>query len=92
MPNQNGVQFYVVYCCEHLRDGREEGAKIVGSIEEGITLINKWKANYIGGDNTEFGLFELGKEIPIELVKTEVPQPPLVTKQYRLKRRKKDAS
>lgn len=57
---------YVVYYFERLQDGHEEGAKVVGSLEEAIKIIEKWSNGFGGNnDNTIFKLFELGKEIPI---------------------------
>lgn len=54
---------YVVYGCEHLRDGEEEFARIVSSIDEAMEIINK---DRFARDNHTFKLFELGKEIPLE--------------------------
>lgn len=51
---------YVVYCCEHLRDGIEEMAKVVSSREEALKIIDK-ASNGFGGRNTTFKVFELGK-------------------------------
>ncbi len=70
-------KWYVVYYLERLRDGIEEGAKIVSSVEEGLKLIDKWANTSSMGSahNHEFRLFELGKEIPLSegtAEKTEV--------------------
>ncbi len=75
---------YVVYWCEHLRDGIEEGAKVVSSIEEGLKLIDKI-ANGFAGCNCEFKMFELGKEVPIKAGAVEEPQPSKKTIKYGVK-------
>lgn len=61
---------YVVCFCERLRDGTEEGAKVFPTREKAIEFINKI-ANGFAGDNCDFRLFELGKEIPIRGEKVE---------------------
>jgi hypothetical protein len=58
------VKYYVVYYCERMRDGREEGAK-VGSLEYCLEIAQKMRNGFCG-DNTEVRIFELGKEIPLE--------------------------
>lgn len=67
-------KLYVVYWIEHLRDGNEEGAKIVETVDEGLSLIDKL-ANGFAGCNMDFKLFELGKEISIVKGAVEAPQP-----------------
>ena len=56
-------QKYVVYFCEHLRDGEESGAKIKSSLEEALHFINE--GNWWPKDNISFKLFKLGDEIPL---------------------------
>lgn len=56
---------YVVYCCEHLRDGIEECAKIFPTLKEAMEKLNEW-GNGWGKDNYELRLFELGKEIILD--------------------------
>ncbi len=75
---------YVVYFCERLRDGREEGARIVNTKEEAIDFINKIRGSF-AGSNYEFGLYELGKQIPITTETVEEPQPSVKTTKYKLK-------
>lgn len=71
-------QLYVAYWCERMRDGIEEAAQIVASIEAGLLLINTL-ANGFAGTNMEFRLFELGEEIPIESVNKIEPMTPVET-------------
>lgn len=59
---------FVVYWCEHLRDGIEEGAKVFAKEEEALATINKIGNGFVH-DNTEIRLFHLGAEIPLK--KTE---------------------
>lgn len=74
---------YVVYCCEHLRDGIEEGAKCFDKLEDALDFLNS--PNWFARSNSTFKLFELGKQIPLELVKTEVPQPSKQTVKFKVK-------
>lgn len=66
---------YVVYWVERMRDGDEEGAKVVRTQEDALELIEKYANHGIGGCNTNFRLFELGKEILLnrEVVKEPLP-------------------
>lgn len=75
---------YVVYFCERLRDGREEGARVVDTVEEGLALIERYAHGY-GGCNTTFRLFELGREIPLERETVEEPQPAKVRTRFKVK-------
>lgn len=54
---------YVVYGCEHLRDGQEEWAKVCDTIEDAMKIINK---DRFAQSNHTFRLFELGAEIPLK--------------------------
>ena len=74
---------YVVYYCERLRDGREEGAKCFDTVEQASAFINadNWGPGY---RNITFRLFELGRELSLERVDEEVPQPPVVKTQFRV--------
>lgn len=62
---------YVLYWCEHLRDGVEEGARVFTSIEAVETFLNKKAVNFFAFDNHEFQLFKLGKELPLKLAKSK---------------------
>ena len=73
---------YVVYCLEHLRDGIEEGSKIVASLEAAEEVLDKW-ANGFAGSNCEFKLFELGPEVPIGKGVVETPQPSIKKTKFR---------
>jgi hypothetical protein len=77
---------YVVYCHEHLRDGHEYGAKVVGSIEAALREMKQARQNFYGSPhNLELRLFELGPEIPVEEVVTEEPAPPKTSVEFKLK-------
>jgi hypothetical protein len=56
------MKHWVVYGCEHLRDGIEEWAKVVSSVEEALAYINSGRFQH----NYTFKIFELGKEVPIK--------------------------
>ncbi len=64
---------YVVYYVTFLQDGHEEGSKVFAKLDEALKYID-WLGN-TGGDRTEFRLFELGKEIPLNVETVEEPQP-----------------
>jgi len=67
---------YVVCGCEHLRDGTEDFAKCFTTLTKALEYINKHR---FARGNYEFHLFELGEEIALTTVETEVPQPPIKT-------------
>lgn len=69
---------YVVYWCERLRDGTDEGAKVLNSIE-GVQELVKQLSRHIGYSNTTIRLFKLGEEIPLTVEKVLEPQPPKET-------------
>lgn len=74
---------YVVYWCERLRDGTEEGAVVVTGIEAALALANRMK----GGINphcTECLIFKLGEHVPLVETELVVPQPPKTVTGYRL--------
>ena len=75
----------VAYCFTRYQDGSEESAKVCRTTEEALKWFNMMSR---GQDQTEFHLFELGKEIPIEQEATEEPQPPVVTKKWKLREQK----
>lgn len=62
---------YVLYWCEHLRDGIEEGAKVFKSIEAVEEFLNTKAVNFFAFDNHEFRLFEMGRELPLKLAKSK---------------------
>lgn len=68
----------VVYACEMTKDGPEDTARIVGSAEEALALISRWKEGF-GGRATTCRLFRLGEEIPLRTERAEEPQPAKVT-------------
>lgn len=68
----------VVYWCEHLRDGVEEGSKIVADVGEAEVLV-KQLTKGVGWCNTTFRLFKLGDEIHIRVDRIEEPQPAKLT-------------
>ncbi len=72
---------YVVYWNEQLRDGEEEGAKVVPNLAAAVALINKFAGGF-GGGNTTYRLFELGREIPLEQTAVETPQPAVVKRAW----------
>ena len=72
---------YVVYWCESLRDGIEEGARVKSTIEGALQLITSLSNGWLG--NTTFRLFELGKEIPLTQETIEIPQPAIKRIAYR---------
>lgn len=65
---------YVVYFCEHLRDGEEDGAKIVSTIEQALAVIDRIGNGFAGG-NYSFRLFKLGEEIPLKREVVKEPKP-----------------
>lgn len=67
---------YVAWSVERLRDGEEESAKITNSKEDALIWINKLRQGY-AGCNREFALFELGKQIPLGVERTSIPQAPV---------------
>lgn len=64
------MPYYVVHYTEHLRDGHEEGARIVNTLEQALALIEKMANDGPFGGNCTFRLFGLGKEVPL-VEKTE---------------------
>jgi len=77
-------KWYVVHAVERLRDGREEWARVVCGLDDAIAMINQ-SSNGFTGCNTDYQVFELGKEIPLEIVKEEEPQPAKVKTKFRVK-------
>ena len=75
---------YVVYWCEQLRDGNEEGAKIFSSLDESLKCIQRLSEGYAGG-NIDLRLFLLGKEILLIEEETEEPQPSVKKTVYKVK-------
>ncbi len=75
---------YVVYWCEHLRDGIEEGAKVVSSLSAATDTMERI-LNGFGGRTTSVKLFELGNEIPLVEEVTEEPQPSVKTTTIKIK-------
>lgn len=65
---------YVVYFCEHMRDGQEEGAKIVDTVEEALSIVDRI-GNGFAGSNHSFRLFKLGEEIPLKREVVKEPKP-----------------
>lgn len=70
---------YVVYYCEHMRDGKEDGAKVVDTIEEALAVIDRI-GNGFAGSNYSFRLFKLGEEIPLKREVVEEPKPVEIVK------------
>ena len=68
-----------------MRDGREEGARIVSSIEEATELVDKL-ANGFAGCNMEFRLFELGKEILLVEGKVKVTRVTETKRKFQVKK------
>ncbi len=56
---------YVVYCCERMRDGQEEWAKVITGLDNALAYMNKIKDGFCGS-NTTIELYELGKQIKVE--------------------------
>ena len=57
---------YVVYYCERLRDGNDDGAKIVTGLDNALAMVERL-GNGFTACNMEIRLFELGREIPLEM-------------------------
>ncbi len=81
------AKYYVVYWENQLRDGREDGARVYDHIEKAIIAINNMMQGF-GGENSDYKLFELGKEIPLTITTEEVPQPSVKKNQYVVKEEK----
>ena len=81
MPKANTG--YVVYGCEHLRDGLEEWAKCFDTLETALAYVNE---DFFANGRMTFRLFELGKEVKLEERVEEIPQPPRMTKRLVAKR------
>ena len=60
------VNGYVVWFCEHMRDGREDGAKCFQTFEGALKFINEDTQNWFARCNHTFQIFEMGKEIKIK--------------------------
>lgn len=73
---------FVVYYCEHMGDGQEEGAKIVGTIEEALSIIDRIGNGFCGSNNS-FRLFKLGEEIPLKVEVVREPKPVEVVERRR---------
>ena len=71
---------FVVYYIENMRDGIEEGAKIMPSLESALNFISNARNNWYAGCNHKFKLFELGKAIPIVEKKIEEKQERIANK------------
>lgn len=78
---RQGTIGYVVYVCEHLRDGVEEGAKCFVKLEDALAFIN---ADRFARDNHTFRLFKLGKELPLSADDVTEPQPAKVVKRFKV--------
>ena len=77
---------FVVYWHERLRDGTEEGARCFSTQDAAVEFINNAAQTWFAACNTEFLLFHLGAEIPLEPADmVEKPQPPKVTRGFRIK-------
>lgn len=70
---------YVVYVCEHLRDGVEETAKAFEKLEDALAYINH---DWFAKGNHTFALFTLGKRLTLKKKRVEKPQAPVVTETY----------
>lgn len=80
------VSMYVAYCNECLRDGNEECARLFDTKEQALAWIEKL-ANGFNGENCDFALFELGKQIPLEQsVEMEEPKPQIKRRVFKEKR------
>lgn len=80
---------YVAYCCERLRDGTEECAKLFDSREDAIKWIEKL-ANSSYSDNCDFALYQLGARIElVESVEMEEPKPKIKKRIFSVKKQSK---
>lgn len=77
---------YVVYFCEHLRDGIEEGARAFDNLPDAIAFLDNARNEWFARSNYTFKLFTLGEEIPLEEEKVEVPQPSKETVKFKVKK------
>lgn len=73
---------YVACFCEHLRDGREEGAKVVPTLKDALEIFERIRNRGVAGSNYTFRLFELGREIPLEEQVIETPQPTVKSSRF----------
>ncbi len=64
-PAPTDTTNYVVYYCERLRDGVQEGARVVTGLEAALALATKLK-NGFAGDNVDVQIFKLGKEVKLK--------------------------
>lgn len=78
---------YVLYVYTQLQDGHEEFTKVFAGTDDVLKYLNN-RGNW-PGDSSEYRLFELGKEIPLESYEEREPQPDKVVVKYRLKKGKK---
>ncbi len=74
---------YVVYVCEHLRDGTDEHGKLFETKEAALHYINDGISRWFCSDNMTFKLFELGREVPLTQEEVELPQPSKKTRRFK---------
>ena len=76
---------YVVYAVHRYQDCTEDRAEIVSNLESALELVEKM-GKPTPSCMTSVQLFELGVEIPIEKIEVKVPQPPIVTTKFQIKK------
>ncbi len=80
------VRGYVLYWCEHMRDGREEGARCFETLAEVEAFLNEKAVNFFAFDNRTFQLFEMGAEVPLTLAKDKVVEQTREVRQFKVGR------
>lgn len=76
---------YVLWWEEQLRDGREDGAKVVPSLEAATEMLDRLSKSPISCNMT-VRLFKLGEEIPLQRREVEEYEPPKIRVKYQVKR------
>lgn len=74
---------YVIHGCERLRDGIEEWARVVSSLEEAEAYLDK-RGNGFAACNMSFKVFELGKEVGVAEETVEQPQPARTSRKFKV--------
>jgi hypothetical protein len=72
---------YVVWVEEHLRDGREDWAKVYGTLDAALGYIAELADSFFA-PGFSYRLFHLGEEIPLTQETVETPQPAKTQTRY----------
>ncbi len=79
------LKWYIIFIEERMKDGTETCLKAIRGLDEALAYINSHQQKIYAKNNFSYRLYELGKEIKIEEVEAEIPQPPKKEKIYRQK-------